>query len=74
MERIPVPKGVNTETEGLLNSIMDTTPEILDLSTKLETAPTTANGSVKESQFALYSGNLYVTINGNCYRIQLTAV
>lgn len=71
MERIPVPKGVNTETENLLNNMMDSS---LGNPIVLSSAPTTSGGELKENNVGFYSGNLYITVEGTTYRISLTAV
>lgn len=71
MERIPVPKGLNTETENLINNIMDSalgTPIILDSS------PTTAGAELKENNIGFDGTNLFITIQSTTYRISLTAV
>lgn len=71
MERIPVPKGVNTETEGLLNGIMDS---VLGNPIILDSAPTTAGGQIKENNLGFDGTNLFITIQGTCYRINLVQV
>jgi len=53
MERIPIPKGVNVETENLLNQIMD---EASGKYIVLDSAPTTVNQLLKEGQKGIFSG------------------
>ena len=71
MERIPIPKGVNTETENLLNNIMDT---VLGSPIILDTAPTAAIPLLTEGQIGKNGSILYWVINGTLYSIALTVV
>jgi len=71
MERIPIPKGLNTETEGLLNNLMDS---VLGNPIIMDSAPTTTGAELKENNIGFDGTNLFITIEGTTYRISLTAV
>lgn len=71
MERLQIPPSVDTETNILLNGIMDgATPLPLILSA----APTTVGAELKEGQVGYFGTKLYHTINGTTYSLPLTAV
>lgn len=71
MERIPIPKGVNVETENLLNNIIDSS---IGIPIILDSAPTTAGAQLKENNLGFDGTNLFITLVGSTYKIALVLV
>lgn len=71
MERQILPDDISADQRIFYNSLLDGAlgnPQILD------SAPTTAGGKLKENNFGFDGTNLYITLQGTTYRINLTAV
>ena len=74
MERTTLPIGTDPEQMRVQNFMFDNAMgTMIDLS-NLPSAPTTANGFVKENQWGIYSGVIYFTRLGTTYKITPTAV
>lgn len=63
MERIPFPEGL-AKYADFFNRIFDSATEAPII---LSTAPTTANGILKEGQRGQYGTKLYEMVNGTVY-------
>lgn len=69
MERLTPPDKISADERIFYNGLMDSVlgnPQIMD------TAPSTANGLLKENNFGFKSGVLYITISSVTYSITLT--
>ena len=69
MERQILPDDISADQRIFYNALLDgaaSVPILLD--NILSTAPTTANGLLKEGQRGLYGGFLYETVNGVTFK------
>lgn len=65
MERMQLPKEIKPDHQFFLNMLLDGAAPVPIV---LDSAPTTANGLLKEGQRGLYGGFLYETVDGTTYK------